>query len=53
MICIALFQALNEVSRKEVLKELRNHNGKLFLCPPQKLAKIRIQHDVFQTKFTL
>ena len=27
---------------KSVLMELRNHNGKLFLCPPKKWSKTQL-----------
>ena len=34
--CIISLISKNEVIN---LKELQNHDGKIFLCPPQKLAK--------------
>ena len=48
---IVLFQCYLNI----MLKELRNYNRKLFLCPPQKQAETqtKILNCFFQNKFTL
>ena len=38
MKCIKLKIGVPNLSNEEMLKELLNHVGKLFLCPPQKQA---------------
>ena len=45
------FKLLNS---RAPLKELRNHMGKLFLCPPQKQAKTQptFSTAIFRAKFT-
>ena len=43
------------VTQTFCLTKLRHHNGKLFLCPPQKQPKTQLMFStaIFQTKFTL
>ena len=46
------FRSFNvSTNTQSLLTELRNYNRKLFLCPPQKYAKI--QPAIFHDKVTL